>query len=258
MSAARLAATQFRFAQKAFWRNPAYVFFTAVQPLLFLVLLVAIFGNDTATINGHRINGSTYYVPGIVTLAVVQASFFNLTISLTRLRERGTLKMLRGTPAPGWTYIAGRIGTAVAVALLLVIVIVTIGRVAYGVRVPSSTLPAVIIVLALSAGAWCSLAFAVSTLVPSDEAATPITSLIVLPLLFISGVFIPITELPPTMRNIADALPLKPLFDTLLRAFDPATTGSALNAGELAVIGAWGAVGLAFAVRKFRWGPSTG
>ena len=91
---------------RAFWRDPTATFFTLVLPVIFLILFVAIFGHRTLE---SGIETSTYYVPGIVALAVVSATFVNVAISLTEQRERGVLKRVRGTPLPPWIFIAGRV-----------------------------------------------------------------------------------------------------------------------------------------------------
>lgn len=142
MTGARLVAHQFRYDQKTFWRDPAAVFFTVALPLIFLFIFVTIFGNDSLQIRGREIKGSTYYLPGIITLALVFATFVNLAISLTSGRERGLLKRVRKTPLPPWAFMAGRIATSIVVTLALTLVLAVLGRLIYGVAIPGSTLPA--------------------------------------------------------------------------------------------------------------------
>ncbi|MGZ6643134.1 MAG: ABC transporter permease [Solirubrobacteraceae bacterium] len=258
MTDAALALTQLRYDQKSFWRNPMYVFFTVVQPVIFLVIFVTVFGNELTPVNGHLVKRSTYYVPGILTLGVVSATFFNLTISLTRLCERGILKRVRSTPLPPWMFLAGRVGSAIVVALLLVVLLVGIGATVYGVTVPTTTLPAVLLTLLVGAAAMCCLAFALTSFVGSEDAAAPMTNVIVLPLLFISGIFIPNDQIPSGMQQVADVFPIKHLFDALLRGFNPAAYGTGVAWGDLAVVAAWGAAGLLVALVHFRWTPRGG
>jgi ABC-2 type transport system permease protein len=98
MSGAAVVLHQFRFDQKIFWRNPAAVFFTALLPLLFLFLLATIFKNTH--ISDVDVKGATYYVPAILTLAVVSATTVKLATNLPAEREAGQLKRVRGTPLP--------------------------------------------------------------------------------------------------------------------------------------------------------------
>jgi len=255
MSNARLVWHQFRYDQKTFWRDPAAVGFTVGFPLIFLFIFVTIFGNESTVVNGHEIKGSTYYVPGIVGLGLISATYVNLAISLTTLRERGILKRVQSTPLPGWAFMAGRIGTAIVVTLLLSAVLVALGRIVYGVSIPDSTLPAALVTLLIGAATFCSLGFAITTVIPTENAAPPITNAVALPLYFISGLFIPSGEIPDGMQRVADLFPVKPLFEALLKAFDPTTTGSGLALGDLAVVAGWGVGGVAVALLTFKWTP---
>jgi ABC-2 type transport system permease protein len=256
MSGARLVWHQFRYDQKTFWRDPAAVFFTVALPLIFLFIFVTIFGNEVVRTEGHgEIKGSTYYVPGIVTLGLISATFVNLAISLTGARERGLLKRLRKTPLPVWVFMAGRIATSIVVTLLLTIVLVVLGRLVYGVALPGSTLPGALLAVVVGAAAFCALGFALSGVIPSENAAPPITNAIILPLYFLSGVFIPEQELPGFMRSIAEAFPVKHLYEALLTAFDPTQTGAGIDAISVAAVAVWGLAGALVALRTFHWFP---
>ena len=258
MNGPALVWHQFRYDQKTFWRDPAAVFFTVVLPLIFLFIFVTIFGNDAVTIEGGRaIKGSTYYVTGILTLAVGSATFVYLAISVTTSRERGLLKRVRKTPLPTWAFMAGRIGTSVAVTLLLTVVLVALGRLVYGVAIPGSTALGALVALVLGAAAFCALGFALTVVTPSENAAAPITNAIILPLYFFSGVFIPDDMIPDAMRRVAEIFPVRHLYEALRTAFDPQTSGAGLEGVNLAVLAAWGIGGLLIALRTFRWAPRT-
>jgi ABC-2 type transport system permease protein len=253
MSAIALVAHQFRFDQKTFWRNPASVFFTVLLPVMFLLIFATIFGNDT--IEELGVKTTTYYVPAIVTLAVVSATTQSLAISLTVDRENGLLKRTRGTPLPTWVFIAGRVGNAGIVSLLSLIVVTAIGRVIYGVEVPWERLPAVLVTLLVGAASFCCLGFALSAAIPSEDAAAPISNFALLPLYFLSGVFIPESEIPEGVLQFADIFPIRHFFEAFFTAWDPNTTGSGIELGHLAVVLAWGVAGLVVAVFAFRWEP---
>lgn len=256
MSAAALTLRQLRYDQKSFWRNPQYVFFTVIQPIIFLFIFVSVFGNKTTLVASHEIKRSTYYVPAITTLAVMSATFFNLTISLSRLREQGILKRVRSTPLPPGMFLAGRIGTSITVSTLLVVLLLAIGKLLYGVSIPTHTLPGLIVTVLVGSSALSCLAFAVTAFVPSEDAAAPIANVIMLPLMFISGIFIPNSEIPSGMQDVANAFPVKHLFESLLRVFEPTTVGAGFAWGHLGVIAAWGVAGAAVAIWRFRWTPS--
>lgn len=255
MTGAALVVHQFRYDQKLFWRNPAAVFFTVVLPLIFLVLFNSIFGGGTTVVDGRRVGTSTYLVPGIITLAIVSATFVNLAIAVTTAREQGALKRIRATPLPLRVYIAARVGTSIVVSLLMLALLMAVGRLAYDVALPTSTIPAVLVALVVGAASLCTLGFAITTAIPTENAAPAVVNAIVLPLYFVSGVFVGEEDLPAGMRRAGDLFPVKHLFRAMLTAFDPGTGGAGFEPGHLAAVTAWGSVGLVVAVATFRWAP---
>jgi len=107
-SGGALVISQVRYDGLTFLRNRQRRFFTLALPVLFLILLCSIFGNGTVRVPGGTIKESTYYVPGLVALGVIQASFMSLVISVTTQRESGILKRRRSTPVPAWVLIVSR------------------------------------------------------------------------------------------------------------------------------------------------------
>jgi ABC-2 type transport system permease protein len=253
VSAVGLVGHQARFDLVAFLRNRQARFFTLVLPILFLVIFVSVFGNDK--IGPQHVKASTYYVPGLSALGVIAGSFVNLVISITAQREAGILKRRRSTPVPAWVLIAGRALVAIVVALAVMTVLLLIGRFAYGVRLPSHTLPGVVLTGIVGAITFCCLGYALSTAIRSADSAQPMVQAIMLPLYFISGVFIPNVNLPRWLRDIAKFFPVQHLSGGLHHAFDPATRGVGIVWSDLGVLALWAAVGLVVALTRFVWTP---
>src|ERR671936_689186 len=248
MTRAALVLHQFRYDQRIFWRNPIAVGFTVI----FLVSVGVIVNGQTIHAAGG-IDATTYIVAAAICVAIVSATAINLAMSLTILREAGILKRLRGTPLPSWAFVAGRIGNAIVIALLMLVLVTAVGRSLFAVPVPWSRLPALMISLIVGSASFCALGIALTAIIPSREAAPAITNLIALPLYVLS--FIPASEIPKGVLHVADSLPVRPLFDALLTGFDPATSGAGFEPGDLAVVAAWGLAGLLLAMRHFRWEP---
>jgi ABC-2 type transport system permease protein len=246
-------AHQFRYDLLAFLRNRQSRFFTLVLPILFLVIFVSVFGNHK--IGPQNVKASTYYVPGIAALAVIAGSFVNLVISVTAQRESGVLKRRRATPVPAWVLIGGRTLTAIVVALTVMTVLLLIGRFAYGVKLPTSTIPGVILTAVVGAVSFCCLGYALTTVIKNEDAAQPTVQALILPLYFISGIFIPNVNLPTWLKDVAEVFPVQHLSDGLHHAFDPATHGVGIVWSDIGVLALWGAVGLAFALWRFTWTP---
>ena len=254
MTGATLAWHQFRYDQRVFWRSPASVFFTVLLPLIFLFIFTGLFGSDTIEEYGG-IEVSTYYVPGIITLAVVSATLQSLAINLTEARESGRLKRIRSTPLPAWAFVAGRVGNAFVISLLMCVVVTLIGRLFFDVAIPTQTIPALLVTLVVGAFAFSCLGFALTAAIPSEDAAPPMTNATLLPLYFLSGVFIPDTQIPDGVLHFADAFPVRHFFLAFFEGFDPNTTGAGFEWGHLAIVALWGAAGLFLAARFFRWAP---
>lgn len=255
MSTARLALRQVRYENKIFWRNPASAFFTFAFPLMFLVIFNTVFGERRIRLLGEMTNASSFYVPSIAAFSVITACFTGVAMNLVLAREQGVLKRKLGTPLPRSAYLAGRILHATAIELLLVAIVVTAGRLFYGVAVPTGSLPAFLVTLAVGAMAFCSLGIAVTALVPNAEAAPAVVNAIVLPLLFVSDVFFGPDASPGWLRTFADLFPIRHYLQAMLQAFKPAAGMSPWAWGHLGFVAAWGLAGILLAVRFFRWEP---
>jgi ABC-2 type transport system permease protein len=251
-----LVLHQFRYDQKAFWRNPASVFFTVMFPVVVFVILAVVFNGATVHVRGG-VDATAYYVPAIMTLSIISATMQTLAMTLVIAREDGRLKRGRGTPMPPWVFIAGRIGNSIVVAVLMLVLLAAIGAVAYGVAVPWERLPAILLTLVVGAAAFCCLGIALTAAIPSQDAAAPIVNALLLPLYFLSGVFIPEDQLPNGVIQFADIFPVRHFFDAFFDAYVP-TGGSAISWDNLAVVAIWGVAGLLLAVRFFRWTPRAG
>jgi ABC-2 type transport system permease protein len=251
---AALVWHQFRFDQKAFWRSPASVFFTVMLPVIFLLIFATIFSGETLDKPFDSLKTTTYYVPAILTLAVVSATLVNLAINLTVEREDGILKRSRGTPMPPWAFIGGRIGNSLVLTLIMLVLITLLGHFVYGVSVPFARAGGVLVSLAIGAASFCALGIALTRLIPSEDAAPAITNVTVLPLYFLSGVFIPETDIPDGVLHVAGVFPIRPFFQAFFAAWVP-SAGSEFQWGHLGVVALWGLAGLIIALRTFRWTP---
>jgi ABC-2 type transport system permease protein len=253
---ARLVVHQAGFDLLALARNRQAQFFTLVLPVLFLVIFASVFGgNHTVKVPGGRLKVSVSYVPGIITLGIIAASFVNLVISVTAQRESGILKRRRATPVPAAAIIGGRALTAVVAAFVITGVLLVIGWAAYGASVPGRTGPALFVTVAIGALSFCCLGYALAALIHDEDSAQPVTQALMLPLYFISGVFIAASTLPHWLVDIADVFPVRHLAAALLKAYNPHTSGSGFALTDLLIVAAWGIGGLVIALRTFSWTP---
>jgi ABC-2 type transport system permease protein len=248
---------QLRYDQKAFWRNPASVFFTVMFPVVLFVILAVAFSGKTVNVRGG-IKATTYYVPAIIALSVIASTVQTLVMSLVIAREGGRLKRSRGTPMPPWVFIAGRIGNSIVIAAIMLVLLAAIGRAFYGVPIPWGGIPAILVTLIVGAAAFCCLGIALTAAIPSQDAAAPIVNALLFPLYFLSGVFIPENELPGGVIRFADLFPIRHFFQAFFDAYITVGGGPSISWGNLAIVAAWGVAGLLLAMRFFRWTPRGG
>jgi ABC-2 type transport system permease protein len=234
---------QYRLERRMFWRNPSAAFFNFVLPLLFLIGGGAILHG-----NQHDLNK---LVPAIAGMSVMSTTFTALAYNIVFLRERGVLKRIRGTPLPTSSYFGGVAANAVTNTALQIAIVVLAGRIFFGIGWPRDWGELIVFVVV---GVVClaALGVAFAHVIPNFESTAAYVNAVFLPVVFISFYVFDTKSAPALLRNVADALPLKPLIEGLYGAM---VTGSSLSdkLGALGVIGAWGVFGLCLAVRGFSW-----
>jgi ABC-2 type transport system permease protein len=238
-----------RYQQLLFWRNRFGAVFTIVFSSVFLILLSA---TNTGHIDSlHHIKYAQYYTPGFMAYGVMSACFNNLAISTVIRRETGLLKRLRLSPLPGWALIAALVINAGLVSFAGAALLLVIGVVAFGVTLSGGAVLPLILAILVGAVAFSALGLAVSTIVPNEEAAGPAISIVFFLLLFLSGLWFPLTS-GSTLAKISNFFPVRRLILTTTQPFIGHGT-SAWDWGDLWVIAVWGVVGAFIATRRFRW-----
>ena len=242
MSTAALTWRQFRFERRMFWRNPSAAFFNFMLPLLFLVLIAAVYGADAGDLDVLE--------PGLAGMAVMSTTFTALSFNMTFLREQGILKRVRGTPLPPAAYFGGVVGNAVVNAVVQVTLIILVGHFAFDGDLPQNWLTLVVFTV-LGVATFACLGIAFAQLIPNFDSAPAYTNAVFLPLIFISGVFYSSEKMPRVLQVIAKVLALRHLIDGLHAAIRPGE-GLGAAADGLAIRAGWLAVGARVVARRFR------
>lgn len=253
MSAVSSTLSQVNFVNKAFWRNPSRAFFTFAFPLMFLVIFTALLGNSTVNIGHQTITTSTYYVSAMAAFGLITACYSNIAMTMTFQRESGILKRIHGTPLPSAAFLGARVVHALFMGVLLVVITAGFGALFYDVTVPSGlSLVRFLVMLVVGAMAFCALGLAVSGFVPNADAAPAVVNASILPLLFLSGIFVPFgNSTPDWIVWIARVFPVRHFAAGMQAGF----LGTTFHWNDVLVVAAWGVGGLLVAMRFFRWEP---
>jgi ABC-2 type transport system permease protein len=244
----RLVLRQVRWEDRSFWRTPTSAFFTFAFPLVFMVIVnlvfASAFGSDESVLD--------FYTPAIIAFAIVNAGFTTLAMTVAIARDEGLLKRIHGTPLPTAAYLAARVIHSILMGLLLAAIVAAFGAVFFGVGLDPGALPTLTLVLVLGTASFAALGLAVAGLVPSSQSAPAIVNAIVLPLLFISNVFMRVED--GVLATIAELFPLRHFADALQSVYHPEVAGP-LDPLDLLWVVAWGLAGLLIARRTFSWEP---
>jgi ABC-2 type transport system permease protein len=248
----RLVAHQVKYEQLAFWLNRVGAIFTVGFSVVFLVMLGASDGNDRIASLGN-IRLVQYYVPGFIAYGVMAAGFSTLAITLVVRRETGLLKRLRLSPLPTWVLIASIFISTTLVALVQTILLLVIGRYGYHVPFPSSWI-ALLIAILVGIVSFSAMGVAISSVIPNQETAGPVTSIVFFVLLFLAGLWFPLPA-GSGLAKFSNYLPVRHLMIAMDHAFQIPRGASPWAWHDLLVVGLWGVGATLLSLRRFRWAP---
>lgn len=256
-SSAQLLLGQIRYQMLVFWRTPVALFFTLALPLFILLLMNALFGGETVTIEGGEWPVSQFYTGGLAAFTAVSATYTNLANIVPIRREQGILKRWRSTPLPTSLYISGFVGSALVIAFVGAVFMITIGLAFYDLQVEADKLPGALLTFVVGVCSFAALGMAIAALVPTASSAAAVANATILPLAFISNVFI-VTgdDAPGWMTTVGNLFPLRPFVESIQDSFNPFVPAPAIDWSRLGFVALWGVVGAVVAVKRFTWEPN--
>jgi ABC-2 type transport system permease protein len=250
----KLFVHEVRTEQLLFWRNREGAFFTFFLPIIFFLIFGSIYGDSRIT--KEHIRAAPFLEAGMIGYGVASTAFAGLAITMVIRRESGVLKRIRATPLPPATYLLAVLASTFIVFLIEASLIVVIGRLLFDVAVPRRP-GSLLVLLIVGAACFAAMGLCLSGFVRSAEGSSAVVNFVYLPMAIISGTFFTPKEYPAFLRAIADVLPLT-YFTKVTR--DVMVRGHHVwhDTGSIAVIAAWGLIGLIAALRGFRWQPREG
>jgi ABC-2 type transport system permease protein len=251
-----LLLAQVRYENRLFWRSPVAAFFTILFPLMFLFLFAMLFGDEAVDLGDRGVfTIAQFYAPALGVFAVASATYTNIGIGTAIARDEGILKRFRGTPLPPWLYLAGKVGSGIWIAAIAVTIMLAVGNLVFDVPLFVDRLPAALLTFVLGAAAFAALGLMLAAFAPSGDSAPAIANATILPMAFVSDVFIIVADPPRWLTTVGDVLPLKHFVRAFQAAFSPAVTDAGFRWGHLAIVAAWGIGGTLAALRYFSWDP---
>jgi ABC-2 type transport system permease protein len=205
--------------------------------------------NEPVDYNGVSLNQANFLLPGGIGIVICASAFIGMSVSLATYRETGVLKRFRVTPLKTSTLALAFALSQFIFMALGVMVLFILGKAAFDIKVLGSwaTLIGMSIFGMVTFLAWGT---AIGSVARSPRAATVITMIIFMPMIFLSEMFMPISDFPGWLQPICKALPLTPL-NTVLRdvVFDIPLN----DLWRLGVMGGWLILGLLISLKAFKW-----
>lgn len=237
-------------------RDPRARFFGFLFPILLLVVFNGVFGSGHTLVDGVRVSLKVFYVPGILTMSIVTNAYASLVILVSGLREHGVLKRRRATPVPAVVLIGGQALSTVVMTAVAATILLVIAKLAYGVGIAAPAMLALACTALVGTLAFACIGYAVSGAIGSQDAAQPVVQMTMLPLWFISGVFVPIESLSRGLKDLADVFPVQPLANSLHLASVHSSFGAAISVTDILLLAVWAAAAAGFAAWRFSWLPA--
>jgi ABC-2 type transport system permease protein len=202
------------------------------------------------TVQTENLNAISYFVPSMLGLSIMQVGIF-AAIPLVADREKLILKRLAATPLRRWQLVGSNVLMRVLIALTQAVIIVAVGTLAFGVEVTGS-LVVVAFFVVLGAMAFLALGYVIASFAKTEDAANGMTSMIQFPMMFLSGAFFQIDQMPQFLQVVARLIPLTYLADALRQVMVGGAAFAPLGVC-VAVLAAWLVVCFGIAARKFQW-----
>ncbi len=249
----RLVLGQTRYAAAQVRRDPLSLFFGVLFPVAFVVFFSLINGEDA---QWGELPLAQYMAAAFSVYGVATTAYVNLPGAIAHQRAARVLKRLRGSPLPPWAYLAGRVLAALAIGLATVTLVFAVALVFLDVSLPVARWPISLLVFAVIICCFAALGLALVSLADAPQTVIAAALGTLLPLSFVSDIFIAAQDMPALLDAIGWAFPLR----HAAAAAVAATSGGALDLvfwGHLGYVLAWGAAGAAAALRWFHWEPRT-
>ena len=212
-------------------------------------------GITESLIEGQGQGFKGWLIPGVAAMAIMQTGLFTVVFTLVRFKSQGVLRRLKATPIGASHFLAGQLTTKAIVVVLQTYVLVIVGALVLGVSVGGGRIGAWfdLTIMALLGGAlFIAIGLAVSGWAKNEETAAPVANIISMPMMFLSGVFFPLSVLPEWVARWAQYLPLTYLADGM-RAITVEGASITTLGTELLGLAVWTAIAFVIATRMFRW-----
>jgi ABC-2 type transport system permease protein len=207
---------------------------------------------STQQVEDKSLKPIQYLAPGLLGWAIASGGAFGAAITLVSWRQNKLLRRLRLAPINVGSVVLARVGVSLAVAIVQLAAFLAIATLPYfGLKLSAYWWMSIPVVLCGTL-AFMAIGLLVGSFAKTQQAATAVANVIILPMAFLGGAFIPLDYAPAWIRDVSYAMPLRYLVigmqNVMARGESPV---SALPA--IGILLGLAALLTAISVRVFRW-----
>jgi ABC-2 type transport system permease protein len=206
---------------------------------------------EVKDVPGQNITYTDFLVPGIIALSIMQTGIFSVAFAFVQHKQNGTLRRLMATPMKVSEFLAAQVVTRLIMAAVQVVILLAVALLIFHIHLTGNILE-LLVASILGSAIFIAAGFAISGYAKDEQAVPAIANIIVLPMMFLSGIFFPRDSMPGWLHRISDFLPLTYVTDAI-RAIS-------LDGAHLWTIGTdmlgifvWLVIAVVLAIRLFRW-----
>jgi ABC-2 type transport system permease protein len=199
----------------------------------------------------NQVTEMDYILPSMIAYIILFSGVNYVAIGLVEKRVTQVLRRFRATPVRSGTILAAQVVGGGLTVLLQILVLVVIGVWVFGAKNYGSWL-LLIPPIVLGTASFVGIGFLITSVTRTSESARALAAMITFPLMFLSGLFFPLSSLPTVIQDIARVLPLAWASDALHQVMNDGAGFSAIGTDCL-VMAVWAVVAISVAAWRFRW-----
>jgi ABC-2 type transport system permease protein len=210
-----------------------------------------LFELDLQPVRSKSLRYVDFLMPGIIAMSLMQMGMFSIVFVIVQYKQRGIIRRLEATPLKPSDILFAQVVTRMIVAILVTLVLIGIGVIFFNVTLVGNL--GLLLALSLAGAAvFLTMGFAIAGVAKTEEAAAPIANIVVLPQMFLSGIFFSRDVVPGAIQRITDFMPLTYLADSL-RMVSVQGDGLSDIWPQILGLGVWMLIMGALASRLFKW-----
>jgi ABC-2 type transport system permease protein len=236
---------------KIFLREPLGALGTVVIPVVIFVGLGRLAGGRRMPATSLADSGLLRVdLPVFASVLIGISAVLSLVTIISIYREGGILKRLRATPLRPQTILSAHVLVKLLLTAVTLMLMMLAGKRYYPVDVAAPVFSFALALL-ISTGSILSIGFVIASVVPTARFAQPVGAIILYPMVGLSGLFVPVTALPPALQALARVLPMTYAVSLLQGIWKGEAWSAHLT--DIAALALVCVVGIALSAKLFRW-----